>query len=266
MLESGDGQLSRLCGERTVSGGGHFSGEKVWRRQLWTSWILWNSWYVLLLLLVCHLFSVTIDSNIVRFPDVHLDLESEIASFMKTEEAILYSYGYSAISSAIPAYAKVGDVIFVDEGCNFSIQQGLIASRSTIKFFKHNDVNDLIRLLEQQAQHDRKNPKKAKSYSKFLILEGLYMNTGDICSLPAFVELKHAHKLRLFIDDSCGFGVLGKGGRGIVEHYGLDITMDIDMIAVSLEYSCAAYGGFCCGTHYIIDHQRLSGLGYCFSA
>lgn len=80
------------------------------------------------------------------------------------------------------------------------------------------------------------------------------------------VKLKHAYKLRLFIDDSCSFGVLGAGGRGVLEHYNLDLAMDVDMIAVSLEYATAAYGGFCCGTHYIIDHQRLSGLGYCFSA
>ena len=80
------------------------------------------------------------------------------------------------------------------------------------------------------------------------------------------VKLKHQYKLRLFIDDSCAFGVLGATGRGVIEHYNLDISMDIDMIGVSLEFGTAAYGGFCCGTHYIIDHQRLSGLGYCFSA
>ncbi len=72
--------------------------------------------------------------------------------------------------------------------------------------------------------------------------------------------------MRLFIDDSCAFGVLGASGRGVVEHYDLDVSMDVDMIAASLEYGIAAYGGFCTGSYYIIDHQRLSGLGYCFSA
>lgn len=71
--------------------------------------------------------------------------------------------------------------------------------------------------------------------------------------------------MRLFIDDTCGFGVLGATGRGILEHTGVPIE-DIDLLAASLEYSVAAYGGFCAGTHFIIDHQRLSGLGYCFSA
>ena len=77
--------------------------------------------------------------------------------------------------------------------------------------------------------------------------------------------LKDKYKVRLLIDDTCAFGVLGENGRGIVEHYGCNME-DIDMISASLEYSCSAYGGFCTGTHYIIDHQRLSGLGYCFSA
>lgn len=69
----------------------------------------------------------------------------------------------------------------------------------------------------------------------------------------------------MFIDDTCSFGVLGKGGRGVTEHYNIPID-DIDMVSATLENSMAAYGGFCCGTSFIVDHQRLSGLGYCFSA
>lgn len=77
--------------------------------------------------------------------------------------------------------------------------------------------------------------------------------------------MKKKYKIRLFIDDTCAFGVLGKTGRGIIEHY--DCSMDdMDMIAVNLEFACGAYGGFCTGSRFIIDHQRLSGLGYCFSA
>ncbi|XP_054162539.1 serine palmitoyltransferase 1-like [Oppia nitens] len=197
--------------------------------------------------------------------DIHLELESRLAKFMGVEEAVLYSYGFSAISSAIPAYSKVGDLIFVDEGVNFAIQQGLLASRSKIKFFKHNDVEDLHRLLSEQADIDRKNPKKAKVTRRFLVVEGLYINYGDICPLPQILELKKKYKVRMFIDDTCGFGVLGANGRGVVEHFGVDVA-DIDMICATLENSMAAYGGFCCGTSFIVDHQRLSGLGYCFSA
>lgn len=197
--------------------------------------------------------------------DVHLDLEQQLAEFMGLEESVLYSYGFAAISSAIPAYSKQGDVIFCDEGVNFAIQKGLTASRSQIKYFKHNDMDDLERLLLEQVELDQKNPRKAKVTLKFLIVEGLYINHGDICPLPKLVELKAKHKVRLFVDEGSSFGVLGKMGRGVTEHFGVPVE-DVDLIVASLENSMASYGGFCCGSSYIVDHQRLSGLGYCFSA
>lgn len=73
-----------------------------------------------------------------------------MAKFMNLEEAAIYAYGFSTIASAIPAYAKRGDVIFADDGVNFAIQQGLLASRSDVRYFKHNDVHDLQRQLEAQ--------------------------------------------------------------------------------------------------------------------
>jgi serine palmitoyltransferase len=69
----------------------------------------------------------------------------------------------------------------------------------------------------------------------------------------------------MFIDDTCSLGVLGKNGKGVTEHFNVSID-DIDMVSATLENAMAAYGGFCCGTSFIVDHQRLSGLGYCFSA
>lgn len=85
-----------------------------------------------------------------------MQLEERLAKFLKVEEAVLYSYGYSAVASAIPAYAKIGDVIFCDEGVHFAIQKGLSASRSNVRFFKHNDVQDLHRLLREQEEEDLK--------------------------------------------------------------------------------------------------------------
>ncbi|KAL5021129.1 hypothetical protein ScPMuIL_000284 [Solemya velum] len=197
--------------------------------------------------------------------DVHLVLEDNLAKFMNCEEAILYSYGFATIASAIPAYSKRGDIIFCDEGVCFSIQKGLVASRSFIKFFKHNDMEHLERLLIEQQKEDKKNPKKAKVTRRFLVAEGLYIKHGDICPLPKLVELKWKYKVRIFLEESFSFGVLGKCGRGVTEHF--DIPVDeIDLIAASLENSVGSTGGFCCGKKYVIDHQRLSGLGYCFSA
>lgn len=77
--------------------------------------------------------------------------------------------------------------------------------------------------------------------------------------------MKKKYKIRMFIDDTCSFGVLGANGRGVIEHFGESID-DVDMVSATLENAMAAYGGFCCGTSFIVDHQRLSGLGYCFSA
>lgn len=121
--------------------------------------------------------------------NVHVELEKNLATFMETEEAVLYSYGYAAISSAIPAYAKPSDVIFVDENANFAIQQGIVAARSKVYYFKHNDLIDLQRLLERQQADDAQRGRQGNSYSRFIIVEGLYANTGDVCPLPELVSL-----------------------------------------------------------------------------
>ncbi|XP_057404688.1 serine palmitoyltransferase 1 isoform X2 [Balaenoptera acutorostrata] len=195
--------------------------------------------------------------------DVHLDLEDRLAKFMKTEEAIIYSYGFATIASAIPAYSKRGDI--VDKAACFAIQKGLQASRSDIKLFNHNDMDDLQRLLKEQEIEDQKNPRKARVTRRFIVVEGLYMNTGTICPLPELVKLKYRYKARIFLEESLSFGVLGEHGRGVTEHFGIDID-DIDLISANMENSLASIGGFCCGRSFVIDHQRLSGQGYCFSA
>ncbi|XP_058832924.1 serine palmitoyltransferase 1 [Topomyia yanbarensis] len=197
--------------------------------------------------------------------DVHLELEERLAKFMQVEEAVVYSYAFSTIASAIPAYAKRGDIVFVDESVNFSIQKGLDASRSKIVFFKHNDVADLKRLLEEQAVEDKRNPKKAMKRRRFLVTEAIYMNTGEICPLPEMVELRKRYKLRMFLDESLSFGVLGENGRGLVEHFNVDKT-EVDLRSAGLEWAAGTIGGFCAGSSFIVEHQRLSGLGYCFSA
>ncbi|XP_034231659.1 serine palmitoyltransferase 1 [Thrips palmi] len=195
--------------------------------------------------------------------DVHLELEEKLAKFMGMEEACVYAYGFSTIASAIPAYAKRGDVIFVDEAANFAIQKGLDASRSSIYYFKHNDVQDLERLL---LEHEAKmNPRKAKVTRKFLVMEGIYMNTGNICPLPALLNLAHRFKCRTILDENVSFGTLGETGRGVTEHFNVN-REDVDLIVGSMEWALGSIGGFCVGSSFIVEHQRLSGLGYCFSA
>lgn len=154
---------------------------------------------------------------------------------------------------------------FSDECVNFSIQKGIDASRSKVFYFKHNDITDLERLLQEQDAIDRKNPKKAAKIRRFIIVEGIYMNTGEMCPLQEIVELRRRYKLRLILDESISFGSLGKNGRGILEH--LDVKReDVDLICSTLENAVGSIGGFSVGTTFIVEHQILTGLGYCFSA
>jgi serine palmitoyltransferase len=156
-------------------------------------------------------------------------------------------------------------LIHSDECVNFAIQKGIDASRSKVFYFKHNDMRDLEKLLIDQQKLDAKNPKKAAKTRKFLIAEGIYFNTGEMCPLRELVELRKKYKLRLFLDESVSFGTIGKHGRGITELLSID-KAEVDLISASLENSIESIGGFCVGSHFIIEHQRLSGLGYCFSA
>jgi serine palmitoyltransferase len=91
------------------------------------------------------------------------------------------------------------------------------------------------------------------------------MNYGDICPLPRMVELKYKYKYRIFIDESVSFGTIGQTGRGVTEYYGID-RQKIDLISSTLEYSIGSIGGFAVGSSFVVDHQRLSAQGYCFSA
>ncbi|XP_035738447.1 serine palmitoyltransferase 1-like [Vespa mandarinia] len=196
--------------------------------------------------------------------DVHLELEERLAKFTDTEEAIVYSYGFSTIATAIPGYCKKNDLVFADEKINFAIQKGLDASRSTVKYFKHNDVQNLHDLLLEQEKKDKKNPKAAK-IKRFLIIEGIYLYTGQICPLPELIALCKKYKLRIFIDESISIGTLGAYGKGVTEHFGVP-RHEIDLIMGSLETAIGSIGGFCVGTTFIVEHQRLGALGYCFSA
>jgi serine palmitoyltransferase len=165
----------------------------------------------------------------------------------------------------IEAYSKRNDILFVDEGVHYAIQKGIEASRSTIKWFRHNDINDLERLLAEQELMDKKNPKKAGTIRRFLIIEGLYLNYGDLCPLPRMVELKYKYKYRIFMDESVSFGTIGQTGRGVTEYFHID-RQKIDLISSTLEYSVGSIGGFAVGSSFVVDHQRLSAQGYCFSA
>ncbi|XP_063535712.1 serine palmitoyltransferase 1 [Cydia strobilella] len=193
--------------------------------------------------------------------DVHLELEERLAKFLEVEETCVYSYGFSTIASAIPAYAKKQDIIFADEKVWFAIQKGFDAARSTIRYYKHNDMQHLEALLTEAKEKKQLSARRRA----FLVTEAVFFNTGEMCPLQEVVALARKFKLRIILDESLSIGVLGKNGRGLTEH--LNVPRDeVDLIVGSLEHSFASVGGFCAGSHFIVEHQRLSGLGYCFSA
>lgn len=197
--------------------------------------------------------------------DKHFLLEKAVAKFMGTEESILYSDSASAVSSAIPAFAKKGDLLLVDEACNEPVLTGVNLSRATVQFFKHNDMGNLEAMLDKIAKDDRRLKRDSTQQRRFIIAEGLYRNVGDVCPLPELLKLKDKFCYRVIMDESSSFGVLGATGRGITEHFGIDIKK-LEIVLCSLDTTLASVGGLCIGQRDIVDHQRLSGAGYCFSA
>lgn len=195
--------------------------------------------------------------------DVHLELEDRLAAFFKTEEAILYSYDAATVPSIIPAFANAKDIVVIDDACANAVRAGCTLSRARIVTFKHNDVEDLEKTLEKITKRERKMKKPLNR--RFIAVEGIYHNTGEIAPLKEIVRIKNKYKFRLIVDESLSIGVIGATGRGAVEHCGV-APEDVDIIAGSLGHAVASIGGFCAGAREMVDHQRLSGLGYCFSA
>ena len=118
--------------------------------------------------------------------DVHVDLERDIASFLGTEAAIIYSQGFSTINAVIPAFSKRGDIIVADRGVNFAIQKGLQISRSTIRWYDHNDMKSLEHVLESIEKERRK--KKGPLTRRFIVTEGIFDHDGAMSDLPKLVR------------------------------------------------------------------------------
>ena len=196
--------------------------------------------------------------------DVHLELEQRFASFMGVEAAILYSFDIATPLSTIPAFCKAGDLIIMDEGCSYAVRQGVELSRARVRTFRHNDSADLERVLnEVDAEAARRGRQKLKL--RFIVVEGLYADHGDVPPLPEIIALKERFKYRLMIEESFSLGTLGVRGRGVCEHFGLEPSV-ADMIFAGLGNAFASVGGICLGGHVPINHQRLAGAGYVFSA
>ncbi|KXL42947.1 hypothetical protein M433DRAFT_149932 [Acidomyces richmondensis BFW] len=193
--------------------------------------------------------------------DVHMKSEADIAAHLGTPACIIYAQSFSTISSVIPAFSKRGDIIVADKAVNYPIRRGLQLSRSTVRWFEHNDMADLERVLQRVVKEGQGKPLTRR----FIVTEGLFENVGDMVDLPALVALKMKYKFRIILDETWSYGILGRTGRGVTEQQNVDPTQ-IDMIIGGLAGALASGGGFCAGPHDVVEHQRLSALAYTFSA
>ncbi|KAL6302281.1 serine palmitoyltransferase [Sparassis latifolia] len=195
--------------------------------------------------------------------DVHIQLEQDIADFLGTEAAIIYSQAFSTVGSVIPAFCKRGDVIVADRGVNFAIQKGLQISRCTVRWYDHDNMESLEQVLESVEKERRK--KKAPLTRRFIVTEGIFDHDGAMSDLPKLVELKFKYKYRLILDESVSFGGVGRTGRGLTELYNVPASQ-VDMLVGSLANGLTACGGFCAGSRVVVDHQRINGTSFVFSA
>lgn len=115
--------------------------------------------------------------------DVHKKTEADIAAFLGTASCIAYAQAFSTISSVIPAFSKRGDIIVADKGVNYAIRKGIQISRSMVRWYEHNDMDDLERVLSRITKEQVKKPLTRR----FIITEGLFENQGSMADLPKIV-------------------------------------------------------------------------------
>jgi len=195
--------------------------------------------------------------------DVHMNLERDIADFLGTEAAILYSQAFAAVPSVVAAFAKRGDIIVADRGVNFALQKGMQISRSTIRWFDHNDLKSLEEVLQGIEKERRK--RRGPLTRRFIVTEGIFEKDGSISDLPKLIELKQKYKYRLILDENISFGTVGRTGRGLTELYNVPASQ-IDILLGSVANGLNAGGGFCAGSHIVVNHQRINGTSFVFSA
>ncbi|MDD5337347.1 MAG: glycine C-acetyltransferase [Candidatus ainarchaeum sp.] len=152
---------------------------------------------------------------------LHLKLEETIARFKRTEDAIYYNTGFTANSGAIPAIAGEGDLIISDELNHGSIIDGVRLTKAERAIFKHKNMDDLKRVLEET---------RSKTYRRiWIITDGVFSMDGDIAPLDKIYGLADQFGAHIYVDDAHGDGVLGSHGRGIVSHFNLDGKVDMEM-------------------------------------
>lgn len=185
--------------------------------------------------------------------DIHVNLEDKLAKFMRHEAALVFSTGFQVNLGVISALIGKDDAVIIDKMDHASIIDGCRLSYGDIKKFKHNDMTDLKRVLEEN-----------KDRGKLIIVDGVFSMEGDIANLPEIVELAKKYRARVMVDDAHGIGVLGKTGRGTAEHFGLE--KEVDILMGTYSKSLASIGGFIAGSESLIHYIKHFARSLIFSA
>jgi glycine C-acetyltransferase len=187
--------------------------------------------------------------------DLHIELEKRLAAFKGVEAAITFQSGFNANLATIPALVSKEDVIFSDRLNHASIIDGCRLSGAKIVAYEHNSAAS----LEEQIKENLSKYRRA-----LIVSDGVFSMDGDIAPLPALYEVAEKYDILLMVDDAHGEGVLGKGGRGIVDHFGLHGKVDIEVGTMSKAFG--VMGGVVAGDKVIVEWLRQRGRPFLFSS
>jgi 8-amino-7-oxononanoate synthase len=186
---------------------------------------------------------------------LHQELEREIAEWMGTPDALVFTTGYQANVGCLSTLLAPGDTVICDSGDHASIMDGVMMSRARLRPFRHNRLDKLAQMLERAAEDGG---------GVLVVVDGVYSMEGDVCDLPPIVELCRQHGARLMVDEAHGVGVLGARGAGACEAFGLEELVDLRMGTFSK--SLASCGGFIAGPADVIDFLRVQSRAFLFTA
>jgi 8-amino-7-oxononanoate synthase len=187
--------------------------------------------------------------------ELHLELERELAEWMGTEEAIVFTTGHQANVGTLGTILSPGDTVIADSGDHASILDGCLLSRAKLRPFRHGRVDKLEKMLERAADDGG---------GVLVVVDGVFSMEGDVADLPRIVELCKAYGARLMVDEAHAAGVLGARGAGSSEHFGVE--SDVDLRMGTFSKSLASCGGFIAGSHEVVDFLRISSRAFLFTA
>jgi len=190
---------------------------------------------------------------------MHQRLEQRMADFIGKESCFVFNMGYGTNTGAIPSIAGKGCLIVSDSLNHTSIVNGARSSGAKIKVFKHNDHKNLNEILREAIADGQ--PRTHRPWKKILVMiEGIYSMEGEICNLPAILEVAKRNKCYLYVDEAHSIGALGKTGRGVCEHWGVD-PAEIDILMGTFTKSFGGMGGYICATKEIVEALKQQSSG-----